>query len=115
MESFDAFMGSKMGFLSVAFVNIFVFQRKGKVGSSVVSRNFLFVGVGWVLFFYTFSSDTSMRGRSSYQRTPGMETFDAFILMVKNGFSFRNTIKHFCKEKAKDGIEEQSILEFLYM
>ena len=66
-------------------------------------------------FLLHLFSDTSMRGRSSYQRTPGMETFDAFILMVKNGFSFRNTIKNFCKEKAKDGIEEQSILEFLYM
>ena len=113
MESFDAFMGSKMGFLSVAFVNIFVFQRKGKVGSSVVSRNFLFVGVGWVLFFYTFPSDTSTRGAVP---AGGLQGWNHLMTSWCQKWVFFPTIINiFCKEKAKDGIEEQSILEFLYM
>ena len=42
-----------------------------------------------------------------------MESFHAFMVS-KMGF-FPYNYKYFCKEKAKDGIEEQNILEFLYM
>ena len=92
MESFDAFMGSKMGFLSVAFVNIFVFQRKGNVGSSVVSRNFLFLlefDGSFLLHFFL---------RYFYERPRFLpeEYRDGNIRClhgVKNGFSFRNNNK----------------------
>ena len=101
MESFDAFMGSKMGFLSVAFVNIFVFQRKGKVGSSVVSRNFLFVGVGWVLFFYTFSSDTSTRGAVPAGGLQGWKHSMPSYSWSKMSFLFVTLLNNFVKKRQR--------------
>ena len=67
--------------------------------SSVVSHNFLFVVVGWVLFV-TFSSDTSKRGRGSCLRNTGMETFDAFK-GSKIGFLFVTIINNSLKKRQR--------------